>query len=187
MRYYQTDKQRSQPQNKGTNNQQNGGKVKAEPAAGQQTNEWQQNLMNVREEMIQWAQQHGITLSQEITNLWEQSMMKGDQAAYDNFMQAWNAYKNNPSQTNTNEGTGQQMENPEPWKVAIINQIQGQTVIAIMLGLNISNELNNVMNNLVKTDLTTIESTLKLLMEKWNQINSEINKRSQTVNINRRR
>ena len=187
MRYYQTDNQRSQPQNKGTNNQPNGAKPKAEPAAGQQTNEWQQKLMNAREEMIQWAQQHGITLSQEITNLWEQSMMKGDQAAYDNFMQAWNVYKNNPSPTNTYGGTGQQMENPEPWKVAIINQIQGQTVIANTLKLNIGNELNNLMNNLVNSDLSAIESTLKLLMEKWNQINSEINKRSQTVNINRRR
>ena len=157
--------------NPGTDTQKN------EPLAGQQVNEWQQSLLNVQQEIVQWAQQNGIQVGQDVMKLWDEAMQKGDKATYDKFMQTWNEIKSDPKKYA--EATGQNME---PWKAAIFNQLEGQKILASMLGVNATDEPTNIRENIEKGDPNTINSILTYVMEKWNQINNEIGKRSQTAN-----
>lgn len=144
-------------------------------------NEWQTALQKVQQEIMQWSEQNGVQVPAEVIMNWENAMQQGTKDAYDQFMEMWNQFKENPSQ-NQNFTASPDDIGSKPWRVAIINQIEGQNIIAIMLGLNLVNELTDLRNQVMKLDKNALNDIIKTVMDTWDKINIEIGKSSQNDN-----
>jgi len=146
-----------------------------EPFAGQQLNQWQTALQDTQKEIMNWAQQNGAQVPSEVIMQWEDAMQKGTQEAYEQFIEMWEKYRADPSQA---QNMGFVRPNPGrmgSWQIALINQIEGQNIIASMLGLNLQEfaAMNGLIRNL---DQNSLNKVLKLIMDTWGKINTEINK-----------
>lgn len=147
--------------------------------ASQELNEYQLALQNVQKEIMQWAEQNGISVPPQVILQWEEAMKSGTKESYDVFMQMWEHLKNNPAEAQNMTMRWQTANAGSPWRTAIINQIEGQNIIAIMLGLNLMNELTDLRNQIMKLDKEDIKNIVNALMDTWNKINIEINKHSE--------
>lgn len=145
-----------------------------EPIAGQQINQWQQALLNTQQEIIQWSQKNNLEIGPDLMQLWNSAMQKGDEASYNNFMKVWNEIQRDPEQYKKYINELRKQSTPEPWRLAIINQIEGQNMIANLLGLNISNELQNMRERAMKDNGSGVEVILNEVKAKWNQIDDAI-------------
>lgn len=65
------------------------------------------------------------------------------------------------------------------WKTALINQIEGQNIVAKMLGVNLENELTILKTEIHKVKDIDVNSVLNSLMDSWNKINGLIHHDSQ--------
>lgn len=155
-----------------------------EPFAGQQQSQQQAALQEVQQEIVQWAQQNGVQLPVDVVMAWEDAMRAGTQEAYDQFMQMWNKYKqdNTPQPqpqsqnyqgTQTSDSTGEKKK--KRWKTALINQIEGQNIVARMLGIN-TNDLAVLKTQIEKLDKDSMKNIIDAVMNLWNKINNEIDK-----------
>eukprot|EP00826_Nyctotherus_ovalis_P007725 TRINITY_DN1196_c0_g1_i5.p1 TRINITY_DN1196_c0_g1~~TRINITY_DN1196_c0_g1_i5.p1 ORF type:complete len:502 (-),score=117.03 TRINITY_DN1196_c0_g1_i5:221-1726(-) len=150
-----------------------------EPFAGQQLNEYQNELQDVQKEIMQWAEQNGVSVPPQVILQWEEAMQSGTKEAHDSFIQMWKHLKDNPAEFQNMTTRWQAANSGSPWKTAIINQIEGQNIIAVMLGLNLVNELTDLRNQIMKLDQEDIKKIVNALMDTWNKINIEINKYSE--------
>ena len=155
-----------------------GGFNRAEPFAGQQLNEWQTALQDAQKEVMGWAELNGIQVPMELVMNWENAMQQGTQEAYEDFMQMWEQLKEDPSRIQNYTIPGPADIKGKEWQVAIINQIEGQNIIAIMLGLNLINEINDLRNQVLKLEADSLMNIIHAIMDTWNKINIEINRRS---------
>lgn len=132
-------------------------------------------LLNTQQDIIQWGQKHGIDVGSDIIQMWNAAMQRGDEDGYNNFMKVWSQVQENPEQYKNSTAT------PEPWKVAIVNQIEGQGVLANMLGVNIMNELIGLKDKAIKGDGDNVDALLETVMDNWNKLNGEISKKTKNI------
>lgn len=110
---------------------------------------------------------------------WNDAIQKGDEAAYNNFMQFWNNIKNNQGQQQGT--TNQEQQNAEPWKIALVNQIEGQSTIASILGINLSKELYALREKAINAKKNNVTIVLDSVMNEWKKINDQIAIQSQNT------
>eukprot|EP00826_Nyctotherus_ovalis_P010044 TRINITY_DN12666_c0_g2_i12.p2 TRINITY_DN12666_c0_g2~~TRINITY_DN12666_c0_g2_i12.p2 ORF type:complete len:320 (+),score=33.50 TRINITY_DN12666_c0_g2_i12:339-1298(+) len=143
-----------------------------EPIAGQQMTKWQQMLLNTQQEIIDWGQKNNLEVGSDIIQYWNNAMQRGDEDAYNQFIKAWSEIKENPDKYKNSTKT------TEPWRVAIVNQIEGQGILANMLGINVNNDLYGLRDKAIKDDGTNVDQLLDSVMDMWNKLNGEISKRT---------
>lgn len=143
-----------------------------EPIAGQQVTKWQQMLLNTQQEIIDWGQKNNLEVGSDIIQYWNNAMQRGDEDAYNQFIKAWSEIKEQPDKYKNSTKT------TEPWRVAIVNQIEGQGILANMLGINVNSDLYSLRDKAVKDDGTNVDQLLESVMDMWNKLNGEISKRT---------
>eukprot|EP00826_Nyctotherus_ovalis_P038698 TRINITY_DN3640_c0_g1_i1.p1 TRINITY_DN3640_c0_g1~~TRINITY_DN3640_c0_g1_i1.p1 ORF type:complete len:456 (-),score=90.10 TRINITY_DN3640_c0_g1_i1:206-1573(-) len=156
-----------------------------EPLAGQQLNEWQNKLQDAGKEVGHWAELNQVLVPPTLVEKWNDAMQNGTEEAYDEFMQLWKEIREDPSQAetpsqtqNTTYGMTDRAGKEGVWQVALINQIEGQNIISLMLGLNMVNELTELRDQAANANKDSLGSIADLVDDIWKKINEEIKKGS---------
>jgi len=125
-------------------------------------------LLNTQQEIIQWGQKNSIDVGPDIIQMWNMAMQKGDEDAYNSFTKMWSQIQQNPEKYKNSTVT------PDPWKIAIVNQIEGQGVLANMLGINMASDLLGLRDKAIKDSGENVDYLLESVMDMWNKLNREI-------------
>lgn len=162
-----------------------------EPFAGQQQNEWQAKLQDVGKEIGHWAELNQVRVPPVLLEKWNDAMKVGTEDAYKEFMQMWEKVREDPSQgevppqgetpsqtQNTTYGMGDGAGRERVWQTALINQIEGQNIIALMVGLNMAGELAELRDQAASVNKDSIGRIADAVTDIWKRINGEINKNS---------
>lgn len=108
---------------------------------------------------------------------WNDAIQKGDEASLNSFMQYWNSIKSNPQQYQNM--TAQEQDDVEPWRVALVNQVDGQNTVASIVGADLTNELVYIRNQAMNVPPSNITVVLDMVMGEWKKINEIIGEQSQ--------
>lgn len=141
----------------------------SEPVAGQQVNKWQQMLLNLQQEIIQWGQKNNVDVGSDIIQYWNLAMQKGDEDSYNNFIKMWSQIQQNPEKYKNSTA---------PWKIALVNQIEGQGVLSNMLGVKPATNLSELRTKTMNDDGNSVDKFVEEIMQGWNTLNAEISKRA---------
>jgi hypothetical protein len=147
-----------------------------EPFAGQQLNEWQNSLIAVESEIAQWAQETGRDVPLDIVIGWETAMHTGKKEDHDHFMLIWDKVKHEKENYQSTKGVSDSAK--RNWKTALLNQIDGQNIISLMLGLNIVNNIRDLRDKAQNLNISNLKDITKSLMDTWKKINVAISEDS---------
>ena len=151
-----------------------------EPFAGQQLNEWQNALLDLGEEISQWAEETGKEVPLDIVIGWETAMHTGRKEDYEYLMLIWDkTIENQANYQSSGTDRGASDSAKRNWKTALLNQIEGQNIISLMLGLNLVNEIKDLRDKAYNIDKSNLKDLINSLMDTWNKINVMISKDSQ--------
>jgi hypothetical protein len=148
-----------------------------EPFAGQQLNEWQNALLKVRKEILAWIEDNHTSVSGDLILAWEDAMTESTQDAYNKFMQVWEEFRSEAPVYLSKDVVGT-VDNTDDraWEYAVMNEIQGQNIIALMLGLNLVSEINDLRDQMINVDPRRL---IDSIMDTWDRINLEVRRNAQ--------
>eukprot|EP00826_Nyctotherus_ovalis_P018854 TRINITY_DN1571_c0_g1_i13.p3 TRINITY_DN1571_c0_g1~~TRINITY_DN1571_c0_g1_i13.p3 ORF type:complete len:135 (-),score=35.73 TRINITY_DN1571_c0_g1_i13:185-589(-) len=131
-------------------------------------------LLDTQKEITEWGKKNNVTIGADIMQMWNNAMQQGDENSYNQFIKGWNNIKVHPQEYKNSTAA------PDPWRIAIMNQVEGQAMLASMLGIDMNKDLSTLNEKAKKEDVSHLDEMLETVMTTWKRLNDEISKRSKS-------